>query len=46
VKLININSNMGWHAYYVKRFNKTQHSDAAHLAMFYLACALRDGETE
>lgn len=44
-KIIAINSNMGWHDYYVKRFNKEGHPDAAHLAMFYLACALRDGET-
>lgn len=45
-KVLAINSNMGWHDYYVKRFNKEGHPDAAHLAMFYLACALRDGETE
>jgi len=44
--IASINTNMGWHAYYVKCFNLTQSFDAAHLAMFYLGCALRDGETE
>ena len=43
-KIITINTNIGWYAYYVARFNKTLSEDAAHLAMFYLACALRDGE--
>jgi len=37
-------TNLGWYKYYVVRFNKFQHPDAAHLAMFYLMCALRDGE--
>ena len=44
--LVRCVSNMDWHRYYVARFNKNQHPDAAHLAMFYLGCALRDGETE
>jgi hypothetical protein len=42
--LSSINSNAGWYAYYVARFNKTEHPDAAQLAMFYLFLALRDGE--
>lgn len=41
-----INSNAGWFAYYVQRFNKTEHADAAHLAMYYLTLALRDGELQ
>lgn len=41
-----INTNAGWHGYYVGRFNKTQHPDAAHLAMYHLLLALRDGEIE
>jgi hypothetical protein len=43
---IRISSNLGWHNYYVARFNKTQHPDAAYLAMLYLFFALRDKETE
>lgn len=43
-KIIAINSNAGWHDYYVQRFNKTEHPDAAYLAMLYLFFALRDGE--
>lgn len=43
-KIIAINTNAGWHDYYVQRFNKTQHPDAAYLAMLYLFFALRDGE--
>jgi hypothetical protein len=27
---------MGWHKHYAGRFNKTQHQDAAHLAIWYL----------
>ena len=38
------NSNAGWFRYYVRRFNKFQHPDQAHLAMFYLMLALRDEE--
>lgn len=45
-KIIGINTNLGWHNYYVARFNKTQHPDAAYLAMLYLFFALRDEETE
>ena len=44
-KEASINTNMGWHHYYVKRFNKHQQPDAALLAMLYLFRALRDGET-
>jgi hypothetical protein len=44
--LIAINSHIGWHRYYVARFNKSQHPDAALLAMYYLFLALRDGEAE
>lgn len=29
-------SRMGWHKYYVNRFNKTQHPDAAILACWYM----------
>lgn len=29
------NSHIGWHEYYVKRFNLNQHPDAAYLAMVY-----------
>lgn len=29
-------SHLGWHLYYVKRFNKTEHPDAAYLALVYL----------
>jgi hypothetical protein len=43
-KILAISTNLGWHLYYVERFNKTEHEDSAHLAMFYLFCALRDGE--
>ena len=39
-------SNLDWFRYYEKRFNKSQHPDAAHLAMFYYGCALRDGELD
>lgn len=27
---------LGWHAYYVQRFNKTQSLQAEHLAIWYL----------
>lgn len=30
------NTRLGWHKYYVNRFNKSQHPDAEHLAMAYL----------
>lgn len=43
-KPIRIATNLGWHAYYVDRFNKTQHPDAEYLAMLYLFFALRDEE--
>lgn len=29
-------SHLGWYEYYVKRFNKNQHPDAAYLACVYL----------
>jgi len=35
-------SNLGWHDHYVRRFNKTEHPDAAYLAMVYLFLHLRD----
>ncbi len=35
-------TNIGWHDYYVRRFNQRQHPDAAHLAMFFLLLHLRD----
>jgi hypothetical protein len=38
-------SYLGWHRYYVNRFNKTEHPDAAFLAMVYLFLHLRDEET-
>lgn len=34
--IISINTHIGWFQYYVARFNKNQHPDAAHLAMYYL----------
>lgn len=37
-------TNLGWHAYYAQRFNKTENEDCAFLAMFYLFAALRDEE--
>ncbi len=40
-----INSNLGWHEYYVRRYNKNLSPDACYLAMVYLFLALRDGET-
>ena len=40
------NSNLDWFRYYEKRFNKFEHPDTAHLAMFYYGCALRDGELD
>ncbi len=30
------NTNLGWHKYYVNRFNRNQHPDAAYLACLYL----------
>lgn len=30
------NTRLGWHKYYVARFNKTQHPDAEYQAMVYL----------
>ncbi len=44
IELCRVNGNYGWHLYYVGRFNKTQHPDAALLAMYHLFLALRDGE--
>jgi hypothetical protein len=44
-KVLSINSNLGWHRYYVERFNKTESPDTCYLAMLYLFFALRDGET-
>ena len=35
-------THLGWHQYYVKRFNKNEHPDAAYLAMVYLFLHLRD----
>lgn len=29
------NTTLGWHKYYVRRFNKTQHPDAEYLACLY-----------
>lgn len=29
------NTNWGWHRYYVNRFNRHQHPDAAYLACLY-----------
>jgi hypothetical protein len=31
-----INTRLGWHEYYVARYNKTLDPQAAHLAMWYL----------
>ena len=38
------NSNWGWHRYYVNRFNKTQHPDAAYLATLYFLFHLAFGD--
>lgn len=35
-------SNLGWHKYYIRRFNKTEHPDACYLACLYLYFHLRD----
>lgn len=35
---------MGWHKHYAKKFNKTQHKDTAHLALWYLILHLGLGE--
>jgi hypothetical protein len=35
---------LGWYKHYAERFNKTQHPDAAHLAMWYLLLHLALGE--
>lgn len=40
------NSRWGWHKYYVNRFNKNQHPDAEHLAMFYLMSHLAHEEED
>lgn len=34
----------GWHRYYVSRFNKTEHPDAAYLAMLNLFFHLAFGD--
>ena len=34
------NDNMGWHKYYVNRFNRHRNPDAAYLAMVYLVLHL------
>lgn len=37
---------LGWHRYYVTRYNDTEHPDACYLAVLYLFFALREGEVE
>ena len=37
-------TNIGWYRYYVKRFNKTEHPDAANLACLFLLFHLADDE--
>lgn len=39
-------THIGWHVYYVKRFNKNLHPDAAYLAMLYLFFHLAYNEDE
>lgn len=39
-------SSLGWHQYYVRRFNKTLHPDAEYLAVLYLFFALRDEDAQ
>lgn len=45
-RVIHLVTNLHLHNYYVRRFNKLEHPDAAMLAMFYLFCALREGECQ
>lgn len=37
-------TNLGWHDYYVRRFNLTQNPDAAYLACLYLMFHLAFGD--
>lgn len=38
--------NLGWHNYYVQRFNKTGRPDCAHLAIWYLLLHFALGEEQ
>lgn len=40
------NSRLGWHKYYVNRYNRYGHPDAAYLAMVYLFLHLAFEEPE
>lgn len=44
MKPITITTRMGWHRYYVARFNKTEDKQAEVMAIWYLFLALSEDE--
>lgn len=37
-------SRIGWFCYYVDRFNRHMHADSLHMALWYWALMVQDGE--